>query len=150
WYYPNGNLLRKEEYRRGKEDGMSEEYDINGKLISQGEYLDGYKVGEWFYQLNDHLAVGSYRYGEKDGLWKETYPDGNLSFEGNFDEGIPQGEHLYYYPNGVVKRVEKYRYGDKQGKWKWYDENGILSLTVIYKNGKEVKIDGSKIKYSDK
>lgn len=150
WYYQNGKLQRREEFRRGKEDGELEEYDENGKLITKGDYIDGLKEGDWYYALNDHREEGKYRYGERNGKWVFYYYDDKIAFEGSFVDGIPEGKHLYYYPNGVLEKEEKYLYGLKDGKWKWFDRFGSETLTIVYDEGKEKKIDGQRIKLNDK
>lgn len=150
WYYDNGNLLRKEEFRKGIEDGYLEEYALDGELITKGEYFDGEKEGDWIYQLNDHVEKGKYRYGQRNGLWLFTFPDGEKSFEGSFLEGVPEGKHKYYNEKGKLIKEENYSYGLKDGKWKWFDENGVELMTIIYKDGEEKKIDGQKVKFSEK
>lgn len=150
WYYESGNILRRENYRRGIEDGMLEEYDRGGKLITKGEYIDGEKEGEWYYKLNDHKEEGKYRYGERNGLWIFHHSTGKKSFEGNYNEGGPEGKHKYYDDKGVLIREESYSYGIKDGKWKWYDSFGIETMSITYKDGKEKKINGEKVKFYKK
>ena len=145
WYYPNGQLLRSENFRKGLEDGLMEEYDENGVLITKGEYFDGLKEGEWFYELGDHKELGIYKNNERDGLWKFYYPTNKLNFEGKFVEGIADGKHLYYYENGKLKKEEYYLMGIKTGSWRSYNELGELIVTINFKNGEEYKLDGTKL-----
>lgn len=147
WYYENGNILRTEEFRRGVEDGYLEEFSVNGEIITKGEYFEGEKEGEWFYQLNDHLEEGKYRYGQRNGYWVFKHPNGKLAFEGNFIEGIPDGKHKYFSQDGLLEKEENYSYGIKEGKWKWYDSNGFEQTSITYKDGKERKINGQKVKF---
>lgn len=146
WFYDNGNLLRREEFRKGIEDGELEEYAIDGKLITKGEFFDGEKEGEWFYELNDHQEVGKYRYGQRNGTWIFRFPEGKISFEGNFVDGYPEGKHKFYNEKGRLIKEEKYAYGIKDGKWKWYDDFGVETFSITYKDGEEIKVDGQKIK----
>lgn len=150
WYYENGNILRSEEFRRGVEDGDLAEYNIDGKVITQGEYIEGEKEGEWFYELNDHREEGKYRYGLRNGEWKHYYPNGKMAFIGSYIEGEPEGKHKYFYENGVLEKEENYSYGEKDGKWKWYDKDGMETLTIVYKDGLERKIDGKRVKFNEK
>lgn len=146
WYYENGNLLRTEEFLRGEEDGMLTEYDINSQIITEGEYLEGEKEGEWYYSLNDHSENGKYLYGERNGYWEFKHPNGKTAFEGVFEGGRPQGKHKYYNQSGVLIREEEYNYGVRDGKWRWYDDDGIEYLIIIYKDGLERKVNGAKFK----
>lgn len=145
WYYPDGQLLRQEEFRRGLEDGMLEEYDEKGILITKGEFFDGEKEGDWFYELNDHKEVGKYRINERNGEWVYYYPSGKVAFKGSYIDGAPEGKHKYFYENGILEKEEYYEYGLKEGKWKWYNKFGIEKLSISYKNDIERKIDGKKV-----
>ena len=80
WYYENGTSRRKDYYRRGKEDGESIEMDVDGNIIVQGQYLGGYKDGEWLYHVGDHTEKGAYVDGERDGEWIYEYDDGSLNY----------------------------------------------------------------------
>ena len=146
WYYDEGSVLREEFFRKGKEDGMMHEYTQQGKVITEGEYIDGLKDGPWFYEMGDHIEEGSYLDGQKNGMWVYHYTNGKLNFEGNFRDGEPDGKHKFYYDSGKLKREEVYVMGIKSDNWKSYNELGELVLTTFYKEGKEYKIDGTKLK----
>ena len=150
WYYENGNILRTEEFLKGLEDGMLVEYDIESNVITEGELLEGEKEGEWYYSLNDHTEVGKYLYGERNGYWIHTYPNGKTSFEGSYESGRPQGRHKYYNEKGVLIKEENYSYGVQDGKWKWFDDNGVEYMTILYKDGQEKKVNGTKFKVETK
>ena len=146
WYYKNGSLLREESFRKGKEEGMLHEYTQEGKIITEGEYIDGQKDGLWLYEMGDHIEKGNYLDGVKNGLWKYHYINGNMNFEGIFRDGVPDGKHKYYYGNGKIKREEIYVMGIKSDNWKSFNRFGELVLSIYFKDGKEYKIDGKKIK----
>jgi antitoxin component YwqK of YwqJK toxin-antitoxin module len=146
WYYPSGNVLRKENFRKGKEDGFMFELTNEGDTIIRGDYIDGQRDGYWYYHMGDHTEKGEYRNDKRFGVWVFYHLNGKKSFEGKFIDGEPDGEHLYYYENGKVKWTENYTLGTKQGTWKKYDEYGMEVLSIVYKEGEEFKIDGTKIK----
>ena len=150
WYYENGDTLRFEQFRRGIEDGSLIEKTDSGNVISKGAYLDGFKEGEWIYELNDHIEKGSYSYGDKTGEWKHFNKNGKLIFKGNYIQDRPDGKHKWWYSNGKLKEEGSYAYGQKNGTWKKYDINGILKISINYKDGKEYKINGKKIKFNKK
>ncbi len=146
WYFKSGQLLREESFRKGLEDGMMHEYLEDGTVITEGEFIDGKKEGPWLYQHGDHKEVGEYRDDYKHGVWKYYHLITNkLSFEGNFIDGEPDGKHKYYYENGKIKREEVYTMGQKSGVWKHFNLLGEVTLTLYFKNGKEYKIDGTKL-----
>ncbi|MBL7983557.1 MAG: hypothetical protein JNM91_01100, partial [Flavobacteriales bacterium] len=140
WFFEGGARHREERYRKGKEDGASVEYDTAGVVITQGEYIDGAKEGTWLYQLGDHKEVGAYKDGLKDGEWVHTYANGKRSFVGRFVNGEPAGKHRWWWPNGELKAEARYTAGLLQGDLNYYDDRGMLYLTVRYKDGQEMKL----------
>ena len=146
WYYQTGKLLREESFRKGLEDGMMYEYLEDGSVIIEGEFIDGKKEGSWLYQHGDHKEEGNYRDDFKHGVWKYHYLTTNeLNFEGNFIDGEPDGKHKFYYSNGRIMREENYVMGTKTGVWKSFNLLGEVTLTIYYKDGKEYKIDSTKL-----
>ena len=146
WWYLNKQIRRTENYRKGKEDGVSMEYDTLGNVLTSGEYLDGIREGSWFYNVGDHTEEGNYIDGLKHGIWTFKYNNDKLNFKGEYNNGYAVGKHRYYHPNGKVEWEGKYVMGNKEGEWKKYDEFGVETLTIFYKNGVEYKFNGYKIK----
>jgi antitoxin component YwqK of YwqJK toxin-antitoxin module len=142
----DGSEHRNERYRRGKEDGLFEEWDESGNLIVRGEYESGEKTGEWIQDVNDHKEVGSYVEGEKNGQWLHTYPNGTEQFRGEYIFGEPEGKHTYRSSEGYIQRTQKYSNGQKNGKWMFYGPNQTLQQTLEYKEDVLHKIDGQKVK----
>ena len=149
WYYPNGEVLREENFRKGNEDGDIVEYDTAGNEVLRGQYLDGLEDGEWFLQIGEYREEGSFVDGLRHGVWVHHYTsNGKKSFEGDFIEGEANGKHVYYYDNGRKMLEGKYEFGLKQGDWKRFDRDGLILLTIRYKDGHDVKIQGKKVKPS--
>ena len=146
WYYQNGQVKRKE-FFNNKEllEGTVFEYDSLGNEITQGDYYNGLREGEWFYHVGDHKEVGEYTLGFETGKWNHYYENGKLAFTGVYDEGEPKGKHIYYHKNGLKRLVGKYLGGEKNGTWKAYDEKGIQIQEIEYKRGEIYKIDGFKV-----
>jgi antitoxin component YwqK of YwqJK toxin-antitoxin module len=148
WYYPNKEIRLEEDYAFGFEDGPSIEYADTGTVIAKGEYIDGYKEGVWEYRIGNLREKGKYFEGEKQGLWQQYYVDTKkLAFEGEYLNGIENGFHRYYYADGTVKRRGRYRLGLRDGIWEFLDENGNITLTIKYDQGKEIEYNGEKISY---
>lgn len=145
WYYKNGQLKRTEYYRRGRRDGLMTEYDSSGVEIVIGNFLDGYKEGEWYYRIGDHEERGEFSMDLKQGEWKHFYFDGSLAFEGEYKDGLPIGRHKFYHENGRLKRKGKYVRGKKNKKWMDFYPNGQLKSVKVYDNGKLIMIDGVRI-----
>jgi antitoxin component YwqK of YwqJK toxin-antitoxin module len=149
WYYKNGNLKREEEFFEGKEEGIYVEYDTLSEVIVSGKYFDGQREGEWYYKVGDYSEKGKYVADLKDGKWQSFYSDGKLKYEGNFIQGNPDGEHVFYYPNGKIKEINYYVMGICEKNWKRFDENGLLLLTITYKDNKEFRINGEKVDFAE-
>lgn len=146
WYFENGGVHREEVYRRGREDGPSVEYDEEGRVITQGEYIDGRREGKWIYEVGDHREEGAYKDGVKDGPWVFTYLDTDKKyFTGSFISGEPDGKHRWYWPNGQVKLEGRFSMGLQQGDFVYFDDQGNILLTIKFRDGVEVRIDGEKV-----
>lgn len=148
WYYQSGAPKREEEYYDGREEGLSTEYDTVGNIITSGSYFDGQKEGEWIYKAGDYSEKGKFIGDLKDGKWQAFYADGKLKYEGNFIQGNPDGEHVFYYPNGQLKETNYYIMGISEKNWKKYDENGVLLITITYRDNREYRINGQKVEFA--
>lgn len=146
WYYDNGLVRREETYINGKEDGELIEYDEQGTIIKKGFYVDGLQDGEWIINTGDYIEKGFYIEGMMHGIWQGEFKStGKTAFEGEYIEDEPNGKHTYYYPNGKKMLEGKYEVGLKMGDWKRYDQNGLVVLTVEYREGKTYKLSGKKV-----
>lgn len=101
-------------YSKGKKSGQETNFYKDGKIESQGNYLDGSRNGLWKLYGNKEniLAEGSYspkagvaedaeiKY-ERSGIWKEYYPDGKL-FGSGLRKHTRTGAWKFYYNNGQV------------------------------------------------
>lgn len=147
WFYENAQLLREETFKNGKEDGWMIEYSDSGKVITKGEFVDGREEGEWFYEIGDHKEVGTYEYGMRQGEWIHTYLEtGETRFEGEFYEDLPQGKHVWYYDSGKKMLEGRFQSGIKEGDWKRFAKDGTLLITIEYRGGIEIKVDGQRMK----
>jgi len=146
WWYKNKKERRKEEYIKGKINGLVLEYDTSGTTITEGNYINGIREGEWKYQYNDFQEQGIYADGMKTGEWKAFYNNGNKFFIGEYLNDIPINEHKYFFPNGKIKEIGSYQRGEKDGEWRKYNKQGVVLITTEYRNGEEYKVDGIKLK----
>ena len=142
WYYQSGELLREEHFYNGLADGLLTEFSQDGLVITQGDYIEGEKEGIWVYTVGDNRDEIEYVDGLRNGLFKSYYKDITVSYEGKFVDDLPNGEHKWFWVNGKIKKQGKYVMGRKTGDWKKYDFDGNPIITISYKKGKEVKVDG--------
>ena len=83
YYYNIGNISFEGNYQDGKKNGKGIEYDANGNIIFEGDYLNGYMYNGKGYDDNNNLV-----YELKDGCgYVKLYSSGKLSFEGEYLNG---------------------------------------------------------------
>ena len=131
----NDILLFEGYYINDRKNGPGKEYDYNGNLIFEGEYLFGYKkIGreyikgklyyEGIYCLNNKYH-GKFYDGEGNvinklifgnGKLKDYNSDGFLIFEGEYKNGKKIGKVKEYYRDGVLFFEGDYLNGLKNGK----------------------------------
>jgi len=58
---------------------------------------------------------------------------------------LKEGTHKEWFPNGILKSNGKFEGGVENGKWKFYNAEGILRYTYIYRYGKLWKVDGRRV-----
>jgi len=101
-------------FSNGKKSGLEINYFKDGKVESQGNYIDDVRIGFWkFFGNKDNvLAEGNYskkegvaddveiKY-ERTGIWKEYYPDGKLFGTGP-RKHTRTGAWKFFYNNGQV------------------------------------------------
>ena len=146
WYFSNGNTWRTEIFYAGLEEGLAVEYNDTGKIISQGQYLDGEKEGEWLLEYGDQKEKGNYRAGLRDGEWKHYHSNGELIYEGLFVDGREDGKHTQWYKSGIIREEGKFSFGSKEGTWVFYNFLGEVIQTVTYKQNSIVNIDGVQLR----
>lgn len=146
WYYDTGEIWREETYFNGSEDGYAVEYSRSGDIIAAGNYINGEKDGEWIHVVGDHKEVGKYISGLREGKWIYYYEDGSKKFEGNYIGGLPDGKQFYYYKNGTIQEEQYYRLGVRERIWRKYDELGNVQISIVYRNNREIRIDGVRIR----
>ena len=114
----------------------------NGKLIFEGEYLNGERNGKGK-EYNENtilLFEGEYLYGKR---WKGKeydYYRGKLIFEGEYlNEKRWNGKGKEYYNNGELKFDGEYLNGDRwNGKGREYGLFGNLIFEGEYVNGQKI------------
>ena len=150
WYYESGNVLRTESFLRGLPEGEMVEYTDSSSIVTKGTYVDGEQEGPWISNDGDMRYEGEFKGGAKYGRWKAYFNgNGKLAEDGAYLDGIENGKFVYYYYNGKVKEEGEFVVGKKEGNWRKYDTEGLLYSTIQYKDDKEFKIDGAKVKDED-
>ena len=121
-YFPNGKLIFEGEYLNGRRNGKGKEYE-NGKLILEGEYKSDKRWNCKAYDEINHF----FKLKEGKGLLKIYDNNGKLKFENEYLNGEKNGKgKVYYngkgkeyYDNGKLKFEGEYLY-DYRLKGKYY------------------------------
>lgn len=133
-YYPGGKVFRKRIYKKGNEDGIRETYDEQGNLLEKKSY-----------------KAGIFREGGKELHYNE---DGVKFQEAEINrKGVYDGKYTEWWPNGKVKKTGYYKEGKDYGKWVFYSEEGKVEgeaemidpanfVIVKYYEGGEKKMEG--------
>ena len=135
-YYLNGKLKSKGEYKNGKKIGAWEYYFTNGKIEQKGKYdSNGRVTGEWnwFYENGNLLRREEFRRGLEDGELEEYTADGKVITKGEFFDGEKEGE--WFYELNDHQEKGKYKYGLKNGMWVHKFPGGEVSFKGSYIEG---------------
>jgi len=160
--YNDNYLIDRERVNRvdgqGQKQGTFREYDEDGKLLKEANYLDDQLHGYYreFDGRGDLLMAVRYERGkikeEVDEDLKELLDmrstfdeEGRLIFRGAFKEGIPVGVHRYYDSTGVVERAQLYNdlgqlmsegiideQGNRKGAWTDFYPEGEVRAKGSY------------------
>ena len=146
WYYPNGDTMIVSNYDDGDLEGRYTEYDEAGNPFTEGNYVAGYEEGLWYYRNGTSTETGIYEGGKREGLWKTTFDGIKTAFEIHYEQDVRVGKYVAYWENGNIKTTGKYENGQQDGTWTYYNEDGFLFLTTLFKDGKELKWNNYTIK----
>jgi hypothetical protein len=107
----------------------------NGKIESEGYYVDNMKSGIWeYYHDNGKLSgIGTYINNKPNGKWQFYYNSGQLSTICNYENGQPDGEWKRLGMDGTTELILNYKNGLLDGEYKNYS---LFEITIgQYKNG---------------
>jgi antitoxin component YwqK of YwqJK toxin-antitoxin module len=127
-YFSNGKVKTETAVKGNLRHGLTKNFDRNGMLVSQVNYVDNVKDGQ---AINFYATTGK------------------INSTMMYKNGIKEGDETWNYESGKVCRVSPYVKGKIEGTQKFYFESGKLMAEVPYKNGlagvgtKEYKEDGS-------
>jgi len=164
-YFDNGGVHMEIPFDNGAENGKAYQFNPQGDIISVLHYKqgvlqkqelinrkdkDGQKEGVWkeFYSDRTVKTEGTFRNDQRDGYWKEYSERGELLQTTKYVDGVyvEDAEELSdlnvkesYYEKGKgegkLKFRGTYREGKKQGTHIWFNEDGSIDSTKVYRNG---------------
>ena len=114
-YYKNGNLecksyIYKNDGTMKDYTGNSKYYYENGQLLQKKNYKDGKRHGLWeyYYRHGQLKWQHKYKQGKKYGLDEGYYGNGQVKWRQKYKNGEPNGPREEYHRNGKLKKVSKH------------------------------------------
>jgi antitoxin component YwqK of YwqJK toxin-antitoxin module len=149
WFYKNGNTKWRTPYKGGKQDGIVELFYENGNTKWRIPYKNGMEDGvqECFDEQGNITKTLLWKDGE---LIETTEPEltpyimyhnnGNVWIKGQRNsKGQEEGIWEEFYPNGNIKCRIPYKEDKRDGIMEWFDEQGNITLTRLWKDGKLIE-----------
>ncbi|MBB2148072.1 toxin-antitoxin system YwqK family antitoxin [Pedobacter gandavensis] len=134
WYTQGGRMECKLYYKNGVRNGLKENYDHQDQVWLRQEYRDGKQDGiSEMYTNGKIVNKSSYKAGKKDGL-SLTYSGDQLSTEANYENDQRNG--LYRVYNGGKIVTENNYKNDLQNGLSTTYLAGRKSMDSTYENGK--------------
>ena len=149
----SGDQLGSYKFKKG--NGLFELWSPTGEKWEAGRLKDGLRHNEWvtYWEDGKIRSQGSYLEGKKQGVWKEfnqegieqefyTYKNGTLNgksrwliwsniAECNYEDGIKHGNYTEWDEEGLVRAKGSYNRGLPHGKWSIRNE----TITGEYVDG---------------
>lgn len=135
-------------YRGTLEEGLlqgkGQEYDLDGLLTYEGNFVDGVRSGDGAsYDAGVLTYEGQFSGGLANGMGI-GYEDGVKCYQGAFVEGLYEGTGTTYYPDGTRAYVGSFAAGLYEGEGTAYSEDGKLRYKGSFAAG---LYDGSGVVY---
>jgi len=112
-------------------------YHFNGKISSQGKFIDKIKDSAWVYFGDNGMKIAdeSYVVGKKNGIWHQyDYQTGKLLEEVGYKNDLQHGLMQAWTPNEKLRYKINYKEGKANGPYFAYFSNGSLSESGLYRN----------------
>lgn len=160
-YHPGGQVKALIQYKENTDSAFAELFDVYGKKVAEGIFVDQKKEGTWVYFSSDlKMAEEQYKKGLKNGVSRKFYESGELMEKVDWVNGKREGDFIIYFKTGEIyfqcQMKEDQRHGMcfiqskngnpemeagyknnlRDGEWKFYDENGNLQYQLNYNDGK--------------
>ena len=132
----SGKYIIYENNKREKKKGK--EYNINDKILYEGEFLKGERNGKGkeydcncFFNRTTVLFEGEYLHGKRNGKGKEISHINKILFEGEYLNGCKWNGKIYDTKNNKIYEIK-----NGCGYFKKFDCNNVLKIEGEYLNGK--------------
>lgn len=162
WYFPNGELYRRMQFKKNVPDGTLVQYDAKGKVARKEVYQDGKRIvnNVTYYRPSRRkrqetvVHRGRLELAGEDDWWearpaamvvkgediehgpiRSWYENGQTKMVGTLKEDARVGPFVWWHANGVKQLMGQYdQAGKKTGRWIWWHENGVKSIVGQYED----------------
>ena len=140
FYRLNGNLKTEGVLNERKRVGLWKYFYKNGAVMSKENYKNGLQHGEQFvFYSNGKITERSlFKNDFLDGISSKYSSKGILIEEVAYKKGKPNGLAKYFELNGNIKETGIYLDGKRVGKWEYYLEGEIASEDSLKKNERKI------------
>jgi len=94
-FFPEGKIKQTIPYVNGKKDGLSREYDREGRVISLLEYNNDFLISREKINFTDASGL-------KQGEWLDFWPEGTIKTERNYRDDMLHGYYKEYDERGKL------------------------------------------------
>jgi antitoxin component YwqK of YwqJK toxin-antitoxin module len=159
-FHESGQVKAKINYAENSDSAFAQLFDVWGKKIADGAYVNEKREGKWiFFSNNVKVAEEEFSNGEKHGFSRKFYPSGEVLEESEWQNGVQEGNYrvffktgkpymqckfstgkrnglcLSYFQNGRIEMEAHYKNNLRHGEWKFYNSEGEHLYTLIYEKG---------------
>ena len=140
-FHPNGHVASLELFSSDIKNGVHKEFFNNGNIKTEGQYINGDKIGLWteYFREGGTRRIFYANENEKNGSTIEWYKNGVKKIRGEYFHGQKSGLWTSWYSNGVKESVVTYNQGQKEGIFSYFYDNGNKKSEgiVSYKGQKD-------------
>ena len=142
--YPSGMKMSDGNYINKQKEGEWKYYTEDKVLLTVENYNKGSREGVWksFYHKGTINLEAQYYNNEKSGIWKSYFPDGQLKSKLIYQNNLLEGKIEYYFPGMKIMISGSYTKGMQDGKWLYYEQSGKIIRTEQYTKGILTFLDG--------
>lgn len=131
----NGKLKHEYYVCGGIMEGPYREYDKDGNLYIECNYLNGKIEGEFVVYFRDNCVKSIYVNGIKHGTETVYYDDGTVHTKCTYVDGKEHGLYTEYYKSGNIMKEFMYVNGEKEGVYIVKYDNGNMQTQCTHVNG---------------
>ena len=140
-FHETGKLKATLLYVPGSGKVRAELFDLEGLLVSKGNFTGTLKDSVWTYYDNKVIvARENYTKGMKNGKSFSYFADGKTLSETDWVNSELNGLVQEFYPSGEKKSETRYLEGKRQGDSKIYYETGKVQIEGSYDNDQDTGI----------